>query len=219
MTPRTRFKVCCMASREEADLAIAAGATAIGLVAAMPSGPGPIPDALIREIAEHTAGRVRRFLLTPKVLAAEIATQVRAAGVDTVQLVDAVAQEELARLRDALPDTQLVQVIHVRDASDVEAAVEVAEFVDEILLDSGNPSARIKELGGTGRTHDWTLSRRIVEASPVPVWLAGGLRPENAADAVRSVRPYGLDICSGLRPAGALDPDRLRAFAEALAAA
>lgn len=219
MTPRTRFKICCMASRAEADLAIAAGATAIGLVAAMPSGPGPIPDALIREIAEHTAGRVRRFLLTPKILAAEIATQVRAAGVDTVQLVDAVAQEELARLRDALPDTQLVQVIHVRDASDIDAAVAVAGFVDEILLDSGNPSARIKELGGTGRTHDWALSRRIVEVSPVPVWLAGGLRPENAAEAVRSVRPYGLDICSGLRPAGALDPDRLRAFAEGLAAA
>lgn len=216
---RPRFKVCCMASTAEADLAIAAGATAIGLVAAMPSGPGPIPDALIREIAGHAQGRVRRFLLTPRIVAADIAAQVRAAGVDTVQLVDALAEDELRRLRDLLPDTRLVQVIHVRDASDVDDAGCLAALVDELLLDSGNPGARVKELGGTGRTHDWSLSRQIVDATPIPVWLAGGLRPENAAAAVRAVRPYGLDVCSGLRPTGSLDPARLRAFTEALGTA
>lgn len=215
----TRLKVCCIASVAEAELALAHGADALGLVSAMPSGPGVIPDHAIREIAAQVAARARRFLLTSRMTADAIAGQAREAGVDTLQLVDTVPPDELQRLREALPELSLVQVIHVRDRQDVDTALTVAPWVDELLLDSGNPAATVKELGGTGRTHDWTLSREIVVGAGRPVWLAGGLRPENVATAVAQVRPHGVDVCSGLRDAGVLSPAKLRAFVAALRAA
>lgn len=208
----TQLKVCCIASVEEAELAIAHGANAIGLVSAMPSGPGVIEDASIRGIAAQVGSRVRRFLLTSRSDAAAMIAQAREAGIDSLQIVDAVSDETLRQLRDALPGTRLVQVIHVRGEADVDAALAVAPLVHELLLDSGNPKAAVKELGGTGRTHDWTLSRRIVAEAGRPVWLAGGLRPENVALAVSAVRPHGVDVCSGLREHGMLSAARLRAF-------
>lgn len=215
----TQLKVCCIASVVEAELAIAHGADAIGLVSAMPSGPGVIADHTIREIAAQMVGRARRFLLTSSMRGDAIVAQARDAGVDTLQLVDAVPPDALRQIRDAAPGLTLVQVVHVRDRRDVAAALAVAPFVDELLLDSGNPSATVKELGGTGRTHDWALSRDIVADAGRPVWLAGGLRPENVARAVEQVRPYGVDVCSGLRDAGALSPTRLQAFVAALRSA
>lgn len=211
-----QLKVCCIASVAEAELAIAHGANAVGLVSAMPSGPGVIEDAAIREIAAAVGRRARRFLLTSRREPTAMIAQVREAGIDTLQIVDAVSADTRARLRDALPDTRLVQVIHVRGEADVDEALTVAPEVDELLLDSGNPTAAVKELGGTGRTHDWALSRRIVEGAGRPVWLAGGLRPENVATAVAAVGPHGVDVCSGLREGGALSPGRLRAFVTAL---
>jgi phosphoribosylanthranilate isomerase len=86
-----------------------------------------------------------------------------------------------------------------------------------LLLDSGRPSTQ--ELGGTGRVHDWTVSERCVAAAARPVFLAGGLHPGNVADALRQVRPFGVDVCSGLRPDGKLSDDLLAAFAEAVARA
>jgi phosphoribosylanthranilate isomerase len=87
--------------------------------------------------------------------------------------------------------------------------------VDALLLDSGNQALAVKELGGTGRRHDWAISRTIVEAASVPVWLAGGLTADNVAEAVATVRPFGLDVCSGVRVAGALDEGTLAAFVRA----
>ena len=211
-----RFKVCCIASVEEAALAVRHGAAALGLVSAMPSGPGVIDDARIREIAAWAPLPVRTFLLTARTDADAIAQQVRDLGTNTVQLVDAVPLSVLRRLRLLLPDVRLVQVIHVRGAASVQEALAVAPLVDELLLDSGNPSLAVKELGGTGRVHDWTQSRRIVESAGVPVWLAGGLRPENARAAIEAVGPYGLDVCSGLRLNGMLDAARLQAFAQSV---
>ncbi len=216
MPPVTlRIKICCMASIEEARMAARAGADAIGLVSAMPSGPGPISDELIAEIAAAAPRHLRTFLLTSRTEVAAIAEQVRAAGTTTVQLVDRLTRGTHADLRAELPGVDLVQVIHVRDDASVAEALAVAPAVDALLLDSGNQSLAVKELGGTGRTHDWTLSRRIVERSPVPVWLAGGLRAHNAAEAVAAVGPFGLDICSGVRTAGRLDEAKLSAFVAA----
>ncbi len=197
-------------------MAIAAGAWAIGLVAEMPSGPGPIEDGLIAEIAAAVRGEVETFLLTSRVEADSILEHHRQCGTTTLQLVDHVPHAELLRLRAALPATRLVQVIHVTGEESVAEARLVAPLVDAILLDSGNQSLEVKELGGTGRTHDWRLSRRIREAVGVPVFLAGGLGPGNVASAVRQVRPYGVDLCSGIRTAGGLDPRKLNAFMEAV---
>jgi phosphoribosylanthranilate isomerase len=122
------------------------------------------------------------------------------------------AGDSLQRLRKALPEVELVQVIHVVDERAVAEAMQVAPYVDALLLDSGNPNLAVKELGGTGRTHNWEISRRIVEQSPAPVFLAGGLKAENVAGAVNQVQPFGLDLCSGVRTDGRLDPGKLTAF-------
>ncbi|HUF66764.1 MAG TPA: phosphoribosylanthranilate isomerase [Gemmatimonadaceae bacterium] len=207
-----------MQSAEEALLAIEHGVSAIGLVSAMPSGPGPIPEELIPEIAAAVPPGIETFLLTCLTDPAEIVAQHRRCGTTTIQLVDAVDHWTFAQLRDELPGVSLVQVIHVSGSRSVDEATDVAPHVDAILLDSGNPSLNIKELGGTGRMHDWNVSRTIRDTIDVPVWLAGGLKPENVARAVDIVEPFGVDVCSGLRPNGHLDPWRLQQFMDALRA-
>src|SRR4051812_12436833 len=214
-TTRPRIKVCCISSVAEAWTAIRAGASALGLVSAMPSGPGVIGDELIAEVAARVPPGIATFLLTSATDADAIIRQQRTARVNTLQLVDAVAPEVYPVLRAELPGIALVQVIHVRGPESVDEAREVAPRVNAILLDSGNPSAAVKELGGTGRVHDWELSRRIREAVDVPVYLAGGLRPDNVAEAVARVGPFGLDVCSGVRTDGRLDSAKLTALVTA----
>ena len=220
---RPAVKICCIASVAEARLAVAAGAQALGLVSAMPSGPGVIDEATIaavaRAIADEQGTSVQTFLLTSRQTAAGIAEQHQRCRTTTLQLVDAVPHDDLRRLRDALPGVQLVQVVHVTGPASLDEAVAVAPLVDAVLLDSGNPQAAVKELGGTGRTHDWARSAQIraaVAALGRPVWLAGGLQPQNVAAAVAAVRPAGLDLCSGVRQGGRLDAARLAAFFNAL---
>jgi phosphoribosylanthranilate isomerase len=207
-----RVKVCCIASAAEAALAVRMGASAIGLVSRMPSGPGPIPESLIRDIACTVPPGVATFLLTSETTAEPIIAQQRFCRTNTLQLVDSVGTDVYARLRDSLPGISIVQVIHVRNDDSVSEAVAVAPNVDALLLDSGNPSLSTKELGGTGRVHDWALSAKIRESVDVPVVLAGGLNSENVDKAIRRVAPFGVDACSGLRTNGALDESKLTAF-------
>ncbi|HEU4516715.1 MAG TPA: hypothetical protein VFR77_05375, partial [Steroidobacteraceae bacterium] len=164
-------KVCCIANLDEARLAIDAGASAIGLVSAMPSGPGPIDEADIARIAAAVPPPTETFLLTSLVDAEAVAEQHRRCGTTAVQLVDALDDAELRRLRRLLPSTRLVQVIHVTGPESVDEARAAAPLVDTILLDSGNPRLAVKELGGTGRVHDWATSRRIRDSVSVPVLL------------------------------------------------
>ncbi len=213
---QTRIKVCCIASEEEAALAIAMGASAIGLVSRMPSGPGPIPEARIRDIARIVPPGVSTFLLTSETTAEPIIAQQRYCGTNTLQLVDEVEPGVHAVLRDALPGIKIVQVIHVRDENAVAEARQVSPQVDALLLDSGNPSLATKELGGTGRAHDWAVSRRIRDAVQVPVYLAGGLNPVNVGKAIGQVQPFGVDVCSGLRTDGRLDAKKLEQFVRAV---
>jgi phosphoribosylanthranilate isomerase len=217
MSFRPRVKICCMKSVAEAATAVRYGASAIGLVSHMPSGAGIVDEALIPGIAASVPPSVATFLLTSRTETDAIIAQQRRCRTNTIQLVDALTRGTHADLRRALPGIGLVQVIHVRDETSVTAAVAVAPHVDALLLDSGNPTLAIKELGGTGRTHDWTLSRRIVENCGKPVFLAGGLRPDNVAAAWAQVRPFGLDICSGVRTHDQLDEQKLAAFFAAVA--
>ncbi len=217
MTPKV--KICCISSPEEAQLAIRHGASALGLVAEMPSGPGVIEDELIAEIAARIPPPIASFLLTSRTDADAIVAHVRSCRTNTVQLVDAVPAEVYRRLRRELPALKIVQVIHVVDDDSVREACALAKDVDALLLDSGNPSLQVKELGGTGRVHDWSLSRRIVEEAERPVFLAGGLRSENVGRAIRDVRPYGLDLCSSVRSGDRLDAAKLSGFFEAVNAA
>jgi phosphoribosylanthranilate isomerase len=207
---RTRIKICCIMTAKEAEMAIAAGADAIGLVAEMPSGPGPIADDLIAEIAASVPPPVATFLLTSRVTARQIAAHVGAVGTNTVQVVSHVDPAEHELLAALRPATRRVQVIHVESEEALRLIPEYAPLVHAFLLDSGRPASA--ELGGTGRVHDWVVSAEFVKRSPIPVFLAGGLNPENAARAVAEVKPFGLDLCSGVRTAGKLDSLKLAAF-------
>jgi phosphoribosylanthranilate isomerase len=217
---RTRVKICCITSIEDAELAIEHGADALGLVGAMPSGPGVIDDATIAAIAAVVPPPVAAFLLTSERTADAIATHAARTGVSTVQVVAPIAAEESARLAELLPRTRRVQVIHVENADALDLIDVYAPQVHAFLLDSGRPRAAVPVLGGTGQTHDWKVSAAFVAASPRPVFLAGGLTPGNVAEAIAAVRPYGVDVCSGVRTDdGRLDSAKLGAFMAAVAAA
>jgi len=216
MSLNMRIKICCIASVDEARMAIRAGASALGLVSAMPSGPGVIPWERIQEIAAAVPPPIATFLLTCSQNAAEIVEQQRRCRTNTIQICDHLTTGSYDEIRRATPGISIVQVIHVSGEESVDEAVEVARHVDAILLDSGNQKLAVKELGGTGRTHDWRLSRRIRDAVNVPIFLAGGLSAMNVRDAIGSVDPFGLDLCSGVRTAGALDEAKLRDFFHAL---
>jgi phosphoribosylanthranilate isomerase len=210
-----KVKICCISSLAEAEMAIQAGADALGLVAAMPSGPGVISDDLIREIAHCTPPPIATFLLSSHTQVPRLIEHVRMVGANTLQIVDALAEGTYAELRLGLPGINLVQVIHVIDEKSVEEALAIAPQVDALLLDSGNPNLAVKELGGTGRVHNWSLSRQIVEQCGKAVFLAGGLKTENVQAAIEAVQPWGLDLCSGVRSEGKLDPWKLEAFFKA----
>jgi phosphoribosylanthranilate isomerase len=216
MINRPRVKICCIASLDEAKMAVEAGASALGLVSAMPSGPGPISEAEIAEIAPRVPPGVATFLLTCKQNASEIIDQLHRTRCNTVQLCDELPTRDYKQIRRECPAVRIVQVIHVQDANAFDEAEAVAPHVDAILLDSGRPRAATKELGGTGRVHDWQISRRIRDAVNLPVFLAGGLRPDNVRDAIEHVRPFGLDLCTGVRTDGRLDRDKLHAFMTAV---
>lgn len=216
ITPTTpRLKICCIGSQAEAELAIQAGADALGLVGAMPSGPGILPDATIRAIALEVPAGISAFLLTQECTAQAIADHAERCAVSTVQVVNHVAPEELRHRREMLPALRILQVIHVEDAAALDLLGRYEAFVHAFLLDSGSPGAAVPLLGGTGRVHDWSVSAEFVRRARRPVYLAGGLTPANVAQAVRTVRPFGLDICSGVRTQGQLDAAKLRAYVQA----
>ena len=208
-----RIKICCINSVKEARLAIRQGADALGLVGQMPSGPGVVADDLAAEIVRITPPPVATFMLTSETTVAGILAHHRCVGANTIQLVDAVLPGTYAQLRMALPAVKLVQVIHVIDEKTVdEALAAVQDGADALLLDSGNPNLAVKELGGTGRVHNWTVSRQIIVQSTIPVFLAGGLNAGNVRQAIDAVGPFGLDICSGVRTNGRLDANKLEAL-------
>jgi phosphoribosylanthranilate isomerase len=212
---KPRVKICCISSQEEAALAIRYDAAALGLVGHMPSGPGVITDDLIFEITRRVPPPIGTFLLTSETSAEAIIQHHRITQTNTIQIVDALSSGSYQELRAALPGIKLVQVIHVLNEASVEEALAAAEHADALLLDSGNPNLEVKVLGGTGKVHDWKLSRKIRDCAKVPIFLAGGLKPENVQRAIAEVQPYGLDLCSGVRTDGRLDPHKLERFFEA----
>jgi phosphoribosylanthranilate isomerase len=216
MRLRPRVKICCIKSPEEAAQAVACGASAVGLVSAMPSGPGVISEDAIARIAATVPPPIATFLLTSEHSPQAIIAQQRRCRINTLQLCDHLPVSIYAQLRDELPGIALVQVIHVTDQASVDYAVAASAHVDALLLDSGNLNLVVKELGGTGRTHDWSLSRRIREAIGIPLFLAGGLNQANVAEAIAAVEPFGLDLCSSVRTNDHLDPVKLRAFFAAI---
>jgi len=213
---KVKVKICCISSIEEAKLAIVHGAAAIGLVGRMPSGPGIITDELINSIAKTVIPPIDSFLLTSETTAEAIIEHHNKVNTTTIQMVDALSGREYHKIREAIPHVKLVQVIHVLDEKAVQEAIEIAEWVDAILLDSGNPNLSTKVLGGTGKTHNWDLSKKIRENISIPTYLAGGINKDNIRMAIDHVQPYGIDLCSSVRTNGQLDERKLEELFKAL---
>ena len=216
---KPRVKICCIGSIEEAALAVELGASAVGLVSHMPSGPGVIAEELIAKIAATVPPSVGTFLLTSEQEVGAIIKQHSFCRTNCIQICDRLTSAEHRELRKALPGISLIQVVHVVGLESVDEAVAASEGVDAILLDSGNQTLTIRELGGTGRVHDWTVSREIRERISIPMFLAGGLNAGNVKRAIREVGAFGLDLCSGVRTNGKLDRGKLQAFFDEVDAA
>ena len=210
-----RIKICCITSPEEAHLAAESGADALGFVTAMPSGPGVVDEATIRKIVELLPPHVESFLLTSRRDKLEILEQAFRCRPTAIQFCDTLDGTTYTELRELLPGNRLVHVVHVNGEESLEEARDAARHVDMLLLDTGSKNGPVKELGGTGRVHDWALSARIREAVKIPVYLAGGLTADNVGEAVRTVRPFGVDLCNGVRTDGRLDSVKLKAFIKA----
>ena len=207
-----KVKICCISSTAEAKLAIQYGAAALGFVGKMPSGPGIIEDELIQSIAKTIPPPISTFLLTSETRAEDVIAHYKKTHTSTIQIVDALSNREYYRIRKELPNVKLVQVIHVINEQSIDEANEISTHVDAILLDSGNPNLATKELGGTGRVHNWDLSKRIRESIDIPIFLAGGINKDNVRAAIDHVQPFGIDLCSSVRTNGKLDEKKLEAF-------
>lgn len=212
----TKVKICCISSIAEAKLAVDYGAAAIGLVAKMPSGPGVISDELISAIAKTVPSGVDTFLLTSETSYESIVEHHKRVNTTTIQIVDALSNRQYNDIRASLPNVKLVQVIHIIDETAIQEAIEISPWVDAILLDSGNPNLDVKVLGGTGKTHNWEISKKIREAINLPVFLAGGINKDNLKQAIDIVQPYGVDLCSSVRTNGQLDEKKLEMLFNAL---
>jgi len=212
----TRIKICCIASEDEARMAIAAGIDALGFVGVWPPTPRTIPDTRIAEIAAQVPPPIETFLLTSETSAEAISAHIRETGTTGVQIVHPINPEESARLAVLERAVRRVQVIHVEGPDALDLIPIYAPHIDAFLLDSGRPNARAPVLGGTGEIHDWEVSAAFVEASPRPVFLAGGLTPDNVRNAIAQVQPFGVDLCTGVRTDGRLDPGKLTEFVAAV---
>ncbi len=211
-----KVKICCIRSAEEAQLALSFGAVALGLVSEMPAGPGELTESSIREITTGLPPSTGTFLLTAVTDVDRLVEKAQACAVNTLQLWDLLEPPDYALLRAALPGVSIVQAIHVLGRSAVDAAVAAARQADALVLDSSNPEVPFRWESQAGQTHDWEISREIVETVDCPALLAGGLNASNVEYAVRTVRPYGVDVCTGVRSGDSLDRRKVVSFFEAL---
>jgi len=212
----TRIKICCITSPEEARQATNAGADALGFVSNMPSGPGIISEQKIKRIIPQLNPFIIPVLLTCENIPKNLVNQYRYCRPAAIQLCEPLTIPNLQILRRKLPGVTLIHVIHVKDNKAIKEAEDYASLADAFLLDTGQRSGLKKQLGGTGQVHDWSLSTIIVQTCAKPVILAGGLKIENVAEAIKTVRPYAVDVCSGVRSNNKLDQTKLYSFIDAV---
>ena len=213
---RTRVKICCIENPQALDAAVRAGADSLGFVGPMPSGTGIVDLATAAGLIARVPPGVTSFLLSSATTPVQLVNEAGMTRAAALQIVDRPGPGAYERLRRELPGLKIVQVVHVDGATALDEVLAIAPDVDAVLLDSGSRDGLVARLGGTGEIHDWRISRAIVERCPRPVWLAGGLNPANVADAIGVVRPFGVDVCTGLRKGGRLDEATMGAFIRAV---
>ena len=209
---KTQIKICCIASEEEAQMALNEGVDAVGLVGEMPSGPGVIGSDRASSIVAVLPDSVDSFFLTSHDRGRDIVEELGVSHASTVQIVRHIDPVEYLPVIENLPKLRRVQVIHVENDSALELIERYNEVADAFLLDSGKTMGANPQFGGTGKVHDWTISKQFVQSTDLPVYLAGGLSPGNVFRAITEVRPAGVDVCSGVRSNDTLDSEKVQAF-------
>jgi phosphoribosylanthranilate isomerase len=208
-----RVKICGIRRVEDALAAVHAGADAVGCLVGLDyATPDRVDPAAARVIFESLPPFVARVLVTHRTGLADVTALMRESGATVAQLHGEFPTVAISALREALPYAAIVKSVHVTGEESIAAAVAASRVADAVLLDT---KARGR-IGGTGVTHDWSISARIAATSSKPVILAGGLTPDNVAEAIAHVRPYAVDVNSGTRGAdGFKDHAKVRAFIDA----
>jgi phosphoribosylanthranilate isomerase len=205
-----RVKICGIKSIDEAWMAVDAGADAFGLIVGATHKTEDVlkPETahyILKEAPPYISSVLVTHLTTAKEILA-IYTKVPACH---IQLQDNISIDEIDKLRKNLKHVKLIKAIHVVRKDAVDAAKYFAPNVDALLLDS---KTRFR-IGGTGKVHDWNISRDIVESIEIPIILAGGLTPENVVEAIKKVRPFGVDVNTGVKfPDGTKNPQLIKDF-------
>ena len=215
----TRVKICGVTCLEDLRVAVDAGADAIGLLVDVPvDSPREISPGRAAELVAEVPPFVTTVLVTMPETPERAVELVRTVESDAIQIHGDMGVGDLAYLT-ATVDASVVKVL---DAAALERTSRYADVADALLVDSVDEDGG----GGTGRTHDWKRTRAIADDLHSPIVLAGGLTPENVAEAVRTVEPFAVDVASGVErdagtakegdenPAGRKDADAVAAFVE-----
>lgn len=204
-----RVKICGTATFADLDCAVAAGADAIGFLMGITH---VTQDAVTPETAAAMVATLPPFIVPVAVThltkPSDLIRIVELSRCTTLQIQDMVTPDDIAEVREALPYLRIMKAVHVMDESAIATAKYFSDTADAILLDTRTAD----RIGGTGITHDWNISAKIVKECSCPVILAGGLTPENVTEAIIRVRPYAVDVHTGVKKNGVRDAERTRAF-------
>ena len=208
-----RVKICGIQTLDEAMAVIDAGADALGFHVELEHAKNPIGSATLNAIISRLPPFVSTVVVTTETDPKKLSRIARATGANTLQLHGDIEPDAVRAVKALMFYLKIYVAVHA--GSDAyEKAKSFGDSADAILLDS--PKSETGARGGSGKTHDWTASREIVDSLSLPVILAGGLNPENIADAIRAVQPYAVDVNSGVsNPDGTKDLERVRLFIEA----
>lgn len=213
-----RVKICGIKRIEDAFSAVRWGADSVGfLVGQRHASPDFVTPDQAREMILRLPPFITKVMVTHLHTAKEVVALADQVCPDTVQLHGEIPHNEIRELRRQRPHLRILKSFHIVDEASIEYGVPYVGIVDAFVLDSVN--VETGEIGGTGLTHDWTISRRVVARYPTPVILAGGLTPENVQDAIHAVRPYAVDVNSGLKDAqGFKDHAKIHTFVDSVKA-
>jgi len=190
---KVKVKICGITRNEDLVMATEAGADAVGVVIDVPSSPRNLTIEKAKKIIENAPIFVKTVAVTVPKNLDHLTKIYEKLKPDILQIHGNNLPKDA--IREKLPDASLIRAIQATSNEVIEDAVEVANTFDAVLLDSFVSG----KYGGTGKAHDWGLSKQVREAIyPRPLILAGGLKPENVKDAVRMVQPYAVDVSSGV---------------------
>ena len=208
-----KVKICGINKAEFAQWAYDAGCDYLGLLIGITHvAEDKISVQQAKEIIENSNVDTSKFVMVTHLLdAEEIISILKELNISNVQLHDNISIEEIKKIRSALPELYIIKAVHVLNEHAIQHALMLEEYADAIILDS-RTSAR---LGGTGNVHDWNISAEICKRCKKPVFLAGGLTPDNLVSAIETVRPYAVDANSGVETEnGDKDLNKIRKFVQ-----